>query len=339
MALVSVIVPMYGVEAYIRDTIQSVLAQTYSQFELILVNDESPDGSVAICQEFNDSRIRIIHQKNRGLAGARNTGIRHAQGDYLAFLDGDDLWLPDKLEKHVEHLTQNRAVGLSFSPSRLIDQAGRPTGTYLNPQLKEITPEHLFRSNPVGNGSAPVIRRAVLEEISVQQNRYGSTETFFFDEDFRRSEDIECWMRICILTQWQLEGIPEPLTLYRVNSSSLSASLVKQFESWQQVLNKVDAYAPDLIEQWGHLSLAYRARLLARNSIRLRDPEMAVYFTQQMLSNAPAILRQEPLRTGRVIIGASLLKILPYPLYQIAESLTAYFMGSLQRRHMSMSGQ
>ncbi|PZV06834.1 MAG: glucosyl transferase [Leptolyngbya sp.] len=339
MSLVSVIVPMYGVEAYIRDTIQSVLDQTHSQFELILVDDESPDSSVAICQEFDDSRIRIVHQKNRGLAGARNTGIRHAQGDYLAFLDGDDLWLPTKLEKHVQHLTQNPKVGLSFSPSCLIDQTGQPTGTYLTPQLKEITAEYLFRSNPVGNGSAPVIRRAVLDQVAVQQNRYGKTEAFYFDEDFRRSEDIECWLRICILTQWQLEGIAEPLTLYRVNASSLSASLVKQFESWQQVLNKVNIYAPILVEQWGQISLAYRARLLARKAIRLRNPEMAAYFTQQMLSNAPVILWQEPLRTGRIILGASLLKILPYPLYQFAESLTARFMGNIQRRQMSVSGQ
>lgn len=339
MILVSVIVPIYGVEAYIRDTIQSVLDQTYTQFELILVDDESPDSSVAICQEFDDSRIRIINQKNRGLAGARNTGIRHARGDYLAFLDGDDLWLPTKLEKHVHHLTQNSKVGLSFSPSCLIDQTGQPTGTYLAPKLKEITAEYLFRSNPVGNGSAPVIRRAVLEQIAEQQNRYGETEAFYFDEDFRRSEDIECWLRICTLTSWRLEGIAEPLTLYRVNASSLSASLAKQFESWQQVLDKVSSYAPVLVEQWGQLSLAYRARLLARKAVRLRNREMAVYFTQQIIVNAPVILWQEPLSTGRVIMGAGLLRLLPYPLYQFAESLTARWMGYLQQRQMSISGR
>ena len=76
MTLVSVIVPVYGVEAYIAKTVQSVLDQTYGNFELILVDDESPDQSVEICQKFEDSRITIVHQKNRGLAGARNTGIR-----------------------------------------------------------------------------------------------------------------------------------------------------------------------------------------------------------------------------------------------------------------------
>lgn len=108
---VSVILPVYGVEKYIQQTIQSVLDQTYQNFEIIVVDDESPDKSVEICQGFDDSRITIIHQKNRGLAGARNTGIRHAKGDYLAFLDGDDLWHPEKLEKHVYHLESSPNVG------------------------------------------------------------------------------------------------------------------------------------------------------------------------------------------------------------------------------------
>ncbi|MFN5978718.1 MAG: glycosyltransferase family 2 protein, partial [Pseudanabaena sp.] len=80
MPKVSVIVPVYNVEKYIAETIDSVLAQTFTDFELIIIDDESKDRSIAICQGIADPRIHIIHQKNRGLAGARNTGIRHAQG-------------------------------------------------------------------------------------------------------------------------------------------------------------------------------------------------------------------------------------------------------------------
>ncbi|NEO51027.1 MAG: glycosyltransferase family 2 protein, partial [Moorea sp. SIO4A3] len=104
MKHVSVIIPVYGVENYIAAAVQSVLEQTYTNFEVLIIDDESPDSSIKICQEFSDQRLKIIHQTNRGLAGARNTGIRHAKGDYLAFLDGDDLWLPQKLERHIEHL-------------------------------------------------------------------------------------------------------------------------------------------------------------------------------------------------------------------------------------------
>src|SRR4028119_483182 len=104
MKKVSVIIPVYKVEKYVAATVQSVLQQTYKNFELLLIDDGSPDRSVEICQQFTDPRIKIISQTNRGLAGARNTGIRHAQGDYIALLDGDDMWLPNKLEKHIEHL-------------------------------------------------------------------------------------------------------------------------------------------------------------------------------------------------------------------------------------------
>ncbi|NEO65733.1 MAG: glycosyltransferase family 2 protein, partial [Moorea sp. SIO4G2] len=85
MKTVSIIIPVYGVEKYIASAVQSVINQTYQNFELLIIDDESPDKSVNICRKLSDNRINIIHQTNRGLAGARNTGIRHAKGDYLAF--------------------------------------------------------------------------------------------------------------------------------------------------------------------------------------------------------------------------------------------------------------
>src|SRR4028118_491035 len=103
MKKVSVIIPVYQVEKYIAAAVQSVLEQTYKDFELLIIDDGSTDRSLEICQQFSDPRIKIIRQQNQGVCAARNTGIRHAQTEYLAFLDGDDLWLPTKLEKHVEH--------------------------------------------------------------------------------------------------------------------------------------------------------------------------------------------------------------------------------------------
>src|ERR671932_2783531 len=157
MKKVSVIIPAYQVENYIGAAIQSVVEQTYDNWELLIIDDGSPDRSVEVCRQFTDPRIKIISQENRGLAGARNTGIRNAQGEYLAFLDGDDVWFSEKLEKHVEHLENSPAVGVSFSPSGFIDEAGNAKGTYLKPKLREISPASLLRDNSIGNGSAAVV--------------------------------------------------------------------------------------------------------------------------------------------------------------------------------------
>lgn len=99
--LISVIIPVYKVEAYLTACVESVLAQTYPNFEVILVDDGSPDNCPKMCDEFaaQDSRIRVIHKKNGGLSSARNTGIEAARGEYLAFLDSDDLWSPQFLER------------------------------------------------------------------------------------------------------------------------------------------------------------------------------------------------------------------------------------------------
>ncbi|MBW4650076.1 MAG: glycosyltransferase [Kastovskya adunca ATA6-11-RM4] len=334
MKTVSVIVPAYGVEKFIAATVQSILNQTYQNFELLIVDDESPDRSVEICRQFADPRIKIISQKNRGLAGARNTGIRHATGEYLAFLDGDDLWLPEKLEKHVEHLERSPEVGVSFSRSGFIDEYGESLGTYIMPKLTGITATDLFLGSPIGNGSTPVIRRAVLEAIQFQENFYGTVEDFYFDDRFRRSEDIECWLRIAIQTDWKIEGIPDVLTLYRVNSGGLSANLFKQLDSWEQVLQKTRSYAPELVAQMESQSRAYQLRYLARSALRLQAGAEAVTLINRSLLTYWRIAVEEPRRTLLTLAAAYMLGFLPQPLYAQLEGLTAKLAGKLQRQRI-----
>ena len=133
--LISVIVPVYNVEKYIRACLESVLQQTFDIFEVICVDDGSTDRSVDIINEFTDSRIRVISQKNRGLAGARNTGIRFSKAPFVALLDSDDLWHPEKLQQHFKHLCDNPQLGISYSASQFIDEDGNPIGISQNPKL------------------------------------------------------------------------------------------------------------------------------------------------------------------------------------------------------------
>ena len=335
MKLVSVIVPTYNVEEYISRTINSILAQTYSNFELLIIDDESPDRSVEICQQFKDSRIKIISQKNRGLAGARNTGIRNAKGEYLAFLDADDLWLPKKLENHVQHLESSPTVGISFSRSAFIDINDRELGIYQMPKLKEITAEHLLCRNPIGNGSAPVIRRETLNEIKFKDNIHGEIEDFYFDDRFRQSEDIECWIRIAIKTKWKIEGIPEALTLYRVNTEGLSANVFKQLASWEKVIEKTRQYAPELLEKWENTARAYQLRYLARRAVRLRDGKIAIELIDRALKTDSSILIREPRRTLLTLFAAYLLQFLPLSFYFQVEQLALKITGFLQRKRIT----
>ncbi|MCU7920003.1 MAG: glycosyltransferase [Candidatus Thiodiazotropha sp. (ex Epidulcina cf. delphinae)] len=320
MKLVSVIIPVYNAAAYIHASVKSVLNQTHAEFELLIVNDGSTDNSLELCQQITDNRIRIINQCNRGLAGARNTGIRYARGCYLAFLDADDLWQLDKLERHVAHLDKNPEVGISYSQSYLMDDEARPMGLVQRPKLKDLAAADILCRNPVGNGSSPVFRREVFEDIKYSSPLSNRDYNLYFDEDFRQSEDIECWIRIAGTTQWRFEGIGLPLTGYRINAGGLSANLEAQYASWNRAIDKASGYAPALIDTWGDLARAYQLRYLSRRAIRSRDAKEAIRYIHSALRTDFRIMLKEPKRTSITLICAWLLSSLPVPLYRRLET-------------------
>ncbi|HAG80054.1 MAG TPA: glucosyl transferase [Cyanobacteria bacterium UBA12227] len=334
MKLVSVIIPVYRVEQYIAATVQSVLDQTYKHFEVLIVDDGSPDKSVEICQQFQDPRIKIIRQENRGANAARNEGIRQAKGEYLAFLDGDDAWLPEKLAKHIEHLESSPKIGMSFSRSAFIDEEGNALGIYQMPKLQGITIPDIICRNPISNGSTAVIRREVFEAIKYQDNLYGSLQDFYWDERLQGSQDNDCWFRIAIQTDWQIEGIPEALTLYRINSTGISANLFKKQESWEQVIEKTRSYAPELIAQWEDRARAYHLRYLARRAVSLRDGATAVKLIHQALATHWQILIEEPLRTLITLAASYFLWLLPQSFYEQLEAIIMKRTGSNQKRRI-----
>lgn len=331
---VSVIIPVYGAERFIAKTLQSVINQTYSNIEILIIDDETRDKSIEICKQFTDERIKIISQKNRGLAGARNTGIRNAQGEYLAFIDADDLWRPDKLEKHVTHLNSNPNIGISFSRSLFIDENDNPLGIYQMSKLSNITPLDFWCRSPIGNGSAGVFRRSVFDDIKFQANLYGTIEDFYFDDNFRESEDVECWLRISIKTQWKIEGIAEDLTLYRIHAKGLSADINKMMESWYKLIEKVRSYAPTEMEKWEKPAIAYRLRYLARRAVTLQAGWTSAQLLHRALNTYWQILLEEPRRTFITGAAAYFLCILPKPIYSQIQKLALSITGANQRNRI-----
>ncbi|NEP48273.1 MAG: glycosyltransferase family 2 protein [Moorea sp. SIO3C2] len=333
MNKVSVIIPVYKVEKYIAATVESVLAQTYKNFELLLIDDGSPDNSIEICQQINDPRIKIICQDNQGVSAARNTGIRHAQGKYIALLDGDDLWVPEKLEKHVLHLETSPHVGVSFSYSAFIDETGTPLGIYQIAKTKDITTDYIMCRNPIGNGSTPVIRQEVFEAIRYRDEQ--AAEDAYFDPKLHNVEDVECWLRMAIKTDWHMEGLPEPLTLYRIHSQGHSASILKHINSLEKVIEKTRAYAPEVIAECENPARAYYLRFGARRALSINEGLMATELFNKALGTYWRILLEEPLRTLLTGAAAYLLRLLPKTIYQQMEAVALKTTGASQKRRIS----
>ena len=276
------------------------------------------------------------------MPGARNTGVRHATGEYVGLLDADDLWTPDKVQKHVAHLDRSPQVGISFSYSAFIDGEGKPTGIFQIPRkMTGITPPYVLCRNPVGNGSSAILRRETLEAIAFQDNPHGMMETCYFDERlrFRRADatDLECWTRIATHTDWKLEGISEALTLYRVNAGGLSANVMQQFQAIEKVIEKSCNSAPEVLGPYRNLARAYYMRYVARRAVTLRDGDLAVKMTHRAMSTSWKLLWEEPRRTLMTIGAAYLLYLMPQSFYQRAESLALRWVGKLQRGNIAAS--
>lgn len=305
MPLSTIVVPAFNVEKTLCETLDALLAQTFDDFEILIIDDGSSDATYDIAKSYQtDSRVRLIRQRNRGLAGARNSGIAAAKGALIGFCDADDIWEPGKLAAHVSHLQCDHAVGISYAGSSLIDDDGEFLGLAQNPRLKNIDPLQIFKRNPIGNGSSPVIRRAVFDQIAFRP----ASETernWYFDETFRQSEDIECWLRIALSTDWIFEGVPGLLTRYRINANGLSAATQRQHSAWENMVAKLTPLAPDFFARHAPAARAYQLRYLARRAISDLDGKRAKRLLIASFRESMRPLLEEPIKTG-ITIAATL---------------------------------
>ena len=315
--LVSVVIPVYNVEAYIEQALSSVLAQTYKHLEIIIVDDQSPDKSIALIKKnFNDPRIRIIQQKNRGLAGARNTGIRNAKGTYIALLDSDDFWSKTKIEKHLTVMLNQPNYVVSFCSSVFVNKKGENLDRLQAPKKKKgYKANDIFCRNPIGNGSVPVIRKSILEQISFtsdNKTENGTPYRQYFDESLKQSEDIDCWTRIAILTATDFYYIDQPLTCYRLINTSLSADVETQFSTWLMLLENLNDYAPDFAKQYGPIAKAFQYRYLARRSLFQGYAKDTLSFMWLAIKTKPSAMLYETKKTLETIIVGLTLACFPH---------------------------
>ena len=217
---VSVIIPAYNHGRFLREAIQSVLEQTFQDWELIVVDDGSTDETSEVVASFPDPRIRYIYQKNQGNAAARNRGIELARGEFIAFLDADDLWLPMKLEKQVAQLDSlPPTVGLVYADLHFFNhEDGAITGRLLqasgqfDPPRGKVFSQIVRRKWGGERGwfiipTTALIRREVFQRVGL------------FDESLRRHVDWEMWVRIA--AAYEVDVLNEPLAKYRHHAGNV----------------------------------------------------------------------------------------------------------------------
>lgn len=208
--LISVVIPNYNHAHFLGDALRSVLQQSYTQIEVIVVDDGSTDQSVAVAAAFDDARLRYIRQPNRGLSAARNTGILAAQGEYIALLDADDFWAPTYLTCVHAALVANPTWGAVHTGMRFVNSQGEGLP---QPNTATVPADQMYERLIDGEFFAPsavLVRRACFREVGL------------FDEALRASEDWEMWLRVA--RHYHFGGIGEALLNYRVHGNNMSGN-------------------------------------------------------------------------------------------------------------------
>lgn len=205
--LVSIIMPAYRSADFIEESVQSVIKQTHQNWELLIIDDASKDNTVSIIKKFEilDSRIRLFqNDTNQGVGVSRNIGIKAAQGAYIAFLDSDDLWLPEKLEVQLEFM-QDHDLAMTYSSYSLIDESGKDLYKKVA-ALPTLSFQKLLKSNYVGN---------LTGIYSVE--RIGK----IYSPALRKRQDWALWLTILQKIK-STKGISQPLAKYRIREESIS---------------------------------------------------------------------------------------------------------------------
>ena len=221
MPQVSVIIPTHNRAGLLSAAVQSVLAQTFQDFEIIIVDDCSSDGTRAVVQRFADCRIRYLrHPAARGGGAARNTGIAHALGEIVAFLDDDDEWYPDKLERQLNALRRSEpGTAAVYCGYRIVERAsGRVRGSMRPSAAGDLSGELLAR-NPIGGTSCMVVRKELLDRVGG------------FDERLPSFQDRDLWIRLARETRFSY--VQEPLLNYYVHEN-------KVWTNWDALLRGLE---------------------------------------------------------------------------------------------------
>ncbi len=257
MMQVTVIIPTFNSAQFLTAAVDSVLAQTFKDFEIIVVDDGSTDNTEDVLKKYDD-KVRYIKQKNQGVSIARNTGIKNSNSKYVAFLDSDDVWMPAKLEKQINALENNPKSKACYTEYLSVSEDMKPqdlkrlrcNGSALN--------DLLLRGNVIGPPSTILCERQLFEEIGV------------FDSSLSLSADWDMWIRLACVTE--LTFLNEPLIKYRLHGSNMSKNVKLLEEDTVRMLEKAFAMKnlPNELQIKRKASFAYHYIVFAKAYLTTR---------------------------------------------------------------------
>ncbi|MBM4053175.1 MAG: glycosyltransferase [Planctomycetes bacterium] len=249
--LVSIIMPTYNCATYLPESIDSVLAQTYEAYEIIVIDDGSTDNTKSVLAPYMEKIRYIDLGRNKGLPTARNLGIESAKGEFIAFLDADDIWMPEKLELSIDQFLKNPDVGMVYSKHINVDSKSR----YREGKIKGKLPSgnifaQLFFEQNFVICSSVVVRKEVFNKAGL------------FDYELVNCQDWDMWLRIAFY--YKAIGINTPLVKYRHSSKSLSKNRDNVLKYQQVVIDKIYNMYKD--SENGISKRIYKKRLAAHYS-------------------------------------------------------------------------
>jgi glycosyltransferase involved in cell wall biosynthesis len=271
---------VYNGEKTIKQTIESVFQQTFTDWELIVIDDNSQDSTLEIVHSFQDSRLKVFTYPNSGVSASRNRGITQATGEFISFLDADDLWTPDKLESQLKTLQENPQAGVAYSWTDWIDESGKFLRNGGHITVNGNAYQQLLVRDFIESGSNPLIRRQAFHEVGG------------FDEKLAHGEDWDMWLRLA--SRYEFVTVPSPQILYRISPQSASFNIWKMEEGSLQIIERAFANAPESLQYLKREVLGSRYKYLTFKAVEGKLERQkglaALRFLWQTLRNDPSIL-------------------------------------------------
>lgn len=292
---VTVVIPSFNAEHYLEEALTSLYAQSYQDFEVVIVDDGSTDTTAELAKRFLDDRTRLVVKENGGCASARNAGVAEARGRYISFLDSDDYWAPEFLAKGVGFLERNPDVCLVFSLLTVVDKDGMSSGLMKSHGSKRYQFSDLVMENPIGSGSCSLMRREVLDALAP------------FNESLPASSDCDMWLRMAHSYPLGIACLPVPLSFYRRHPGQTTADWRRMAAAYNLVIAEARALDPETVDPLEKSARGKKCRYFAFIAYENRDSRAAFRLLRESLYCSPQNFVKDP--RAWALLGITLIQL------------------------------